>query len=351
MFPANASSIAGAQMSILVTGGCGFIGTHLVQRLRHERPELPVVNLDALTYAGNLENHRALEGDPGHRFIHGDVTDAALLGRVIAENAVDAVIHLAAESHVDRSVESAQAFVRTNVLGTQALLDACREAKVGKVVIASTDEVYGSIAQGKATEAAPLAPSSPYAASKAAADLLALAAYRTHALPVVITRGSNTYGPFQFPEKLIPLCLRQAEEGAPVPLYGDGQQVRDWLHVEDHCRGLLLALDRGRPGEIYNLSGGEPRANLALVEALLDLLDRPRSLIRFVEDRPGHDRRYAIDDGKARSELGFSPRRRLGEGLAETVRWYRDHAGWLAQVTSGEYRDYFARQYRARLER
>ena len=337
-------------MNVLVTGGCGFIGSNLVRHLRAERPDWKVVNLDLLTYAGNLENLCDLEGDSRHAFMRGDITDPALTDAVISEHRIDAVLHLAAESHVDRSILGPEAFVRTNVLGTQVLLEAAHRAGVRRFVMVSTDEVYGSLGPtGAFTETSPLQPSSPYSASKAAADLLALAFHHTFGLDVVVTRCSNNYGPYQFPEKLIPLMVVNALHDEPLPVYGDGGNVRDWLHVEDHCRALVAVLERGRAGEVYNIGGGAEQRNLDLVKMLLAALGKPESLIRFVQDRPGHDRRYAIDPTKIQSELGWKPERSFPQGLEATVRWYVDHSDWWKHVKSGTYRQYYETQYRARL--
>ena len=337
-------------MNVLVTGGCGFIGSNLVHSLRAQRPDWTVVTLDDLTYAGNLENLAALEGDPRHVFVKGDICDRALVDKVLAENRIDAVLHLAAESHVDRSILGPEVFVHTNVLGTQVLLEACKTARVARFVMVSTDEVYGSLGPTSAfTETSPLQPSSPYSASKASADLITLAYGHTYGLDVVVTRCSNNYGRYQFPEKLIPLMIVNALHDKPLPVYGDGGNVRDWLHVEDHCQALLAVLERGRAGEVYNIGGGAEWRNLDLVRALLRLLGKGENLIRFVADRPGHDRRYAIEPSKIRNELGWKPAHTFEQGLAETVRWYVDHAAWWEHVNSGAYRQYFDTQYRARL--
>ncbi|MEN9798953.1 MAG: hypothetical protein RL653_2649, partial [Pseudomonadota bacterium] len=297
-------------MNVLVTGGCGFIGSNLVKYLRAERPAWRVITLDKLTYAGNLENLRELEGDAHHAFVRCGVEDREQVEQALRDHQVEAVLHLAAESHVDRSLLGPEAFLRTNVLGTQSLLDASRAAGVRRFVMVSTDEVYGSLGPtGAFTEESPLRPSSPYAASKASADLVALAWAHTWDMDVVVTRCSNNYGPYQFPEKLIPLMISNALADQPLPVYGDGLQVRDWLHVEDHCRALLAALERGQRGRVYNVGGGAERTNLEVVHALLRLLDKPQSLMRFVADRPGHDRRYAIDAARARAELGWAPTR------------------------------------------
>jgi dTDP-glucose 4,6-dehydratase len=338
-------------MNVLVTGGCGFIGSNFVRYLRTHRAQWRVANLDKLTYAGNLENLRDLEADPGLRFIHGDINDRATVERVLREEKIDAIVHLAAESHVDRSILGPGEFIITNVLGTAVLLDAAREHRVSRFVMVSTDEVYGSLgASGAFVETSPLHPSSPYAASKASADLLTLAYGRTYGLDVVVTRCSNNYGPFQFPEKLIPLMINNALNDQSLPVYGDGRQVRDWLHVDDHCAALLLILEKGRAQSVYNIGGGAERDNLSVVTSILTMLGKPRSLIRHVADRPAHDRRYATDASKLRDELGWIPTRPFEQGLIETVRWYTEHRSWCERVTSGEYRHYYETQYRSRLE-
>ncbi|GAA5075287.1 dTDP-glucose 4,6-dehydratase [Streptomyces similanensis] len=319
-------------MRLLVTGGAGFIGSHFVRTLLdgrypgHESSRVTVV--DKLTYAGNRGNLPAAH--PRLDFVRGDVCDAELLARVLPGH--DAVVHFAAESHVDRSVRSAADFVRTNVGGTQTLLDACLATGVDRVVHISTDEVYGSIAEGSWREDSPLLPNSPYAASKAASDLIARAYHRTHGLHVSITRCSNNYGPYQHPEKLIPLFVTNLLEGRPVPLYGDGRNVREWLHVDDHCRAVALVLDRGAAGEVYHVGGGDERTNRDITERLLALCGADRSRVRRVTDRKGHDLRYALDDTKIRDELGYAPRVPFEQGLAATVAWYRDNPGWWKAV-------------------
>jgi len=336
-------------MNLLITGGCGFIGSNLVRLILAERPGWRVVNLDKLTYAGNPENLADLAGHPGYRFAHGDIADGTLVGQLLREERVEAVMHLAAESHVDRSILAPAVFIETNVRGTQVLLEAVRELGVRRFVHVSTDEVYGSLGpEGLFTEETPLAPTSPYSASKAGSDLLALAYARTFQLPVVVTRCSNNYGPYQFPEKLIPLMIANALRDLPLPVYGDGQNVRDWIHVEDHCRGLLAALERGRAGEVYNFGAASERKNLQIVRLVLERLGKPESLIRHVTDRPGHDRRYAIDSAKAARELGWAPRRKFEEALADTVTWYLDHRPWWERILSGEYTRYYAQQYGGR---
>jgi len=335
-------------VNILVTGGAGFIGANHVRWLLDHTDDR-VVNLDALTYAGNLENLAGVEGNPRYRFVRGDVRDAELVRRIMVEERIEAVVHFAAESHVDRSIEGPRVFLETNVLGTQVLLDAAREAGVARFVQVSTDEVYGSLGPDEPafTEEHPLRPNSPYSASKAAADLLCRAYHRTFGLPVTITRCSNNYGPYQFPEKLIPLMIANALERKPLPVYGDGRNVRDWLFVEDHCRAVDLVMRRGRPGEVYNIGGGNEMENIAIVRLLLELLGRDESLITFVTDRPGHDRRYAIDATKLREELGWEPRHDFATGIRATVDWYLAHREWWERVRSGAYRDYYDRMYGA----
>jgi dTDP-glucose 4,6-dehydratase len=333
-------------MNVLVTGGCGFIGTNLVRWLVANRPGWRIVNLDKLTYAGNPESLADLRDHPSYRFVRGDIADGTLVAELLASERIDAILHLAAESHVDRSILGPAVFVETNVAGTQVLLDAARAHGLARFVHVSTDEVYGSLGPtGLFTETTPLAPSSPYSASKAASDLIALAYGHTFGLPVVVTRCSNNYGPYQFPEKLIPLMIANALRDEPLPVYGDGQNVRDWIHVEDHCAGLVAALERGKPGEVYNLGAGNERRNLDLVHLVLELLGKPTSLVRFVKDRPGHDRRYAIDPAKASRELDFAPARRFEDALAATVAWYRENRAWWERVLSGEYRTWVERQY------
>ncbi len=332
-------------MNILVTGGAGFIGANHVRWLLANTDDR-VINLDVLTYAGNLENLAGLEEHPRYRFVRGDIGDRELVRALLARECIEAVVNFAAESHVDRSLDAPRLFLETNVLGTQNLLAAAREAGIDRFLQVSTDEVYGSLgAEGKFTEATPLAPNSPYAASKAAADLICRAYHHTFGFPVVITRCSNNYGPYQFPEKLIPLMIANALDGRPLPVYGDGLNVRDWLFVADHCAALDLVLRRGRPGEVYNVGGDNELPNLELVRTLLRLLDRPESLIAFVADRPGHDRRYAIDAAKIRRELGWAPAHHFADGLAATVRWYQDNRAWWEKILSGAYRDYYKTLY------
>ena len=334
-------------MKLLVTGGAGFIGSGFVRLA--VGAGLEVLNLDKLTYAGNLENLEPVAADPRYRFVRGDICDAALVDALFAEYRPDALVHFAAESHVDRSIFSPQPFVDTNVKGTFTLLEAARARRLGRFLHVSTDEVYGSLEPPlEANESFPLRPSSPYAASKAGADLLALSYFVTYRLPVVVTRASNNYGPYQFPEKLIPLMIANALEGRPLPVYGDGLQVRDWLHVEDHCRALLALLEKGREGEIYNVGGNRALANLEVVKRILAATGRGEELIEHVTDRPGHDRRYALSSAKILRETGWQPRVEFGEGLARTVAWYRGNAGWVERVRSGEYRGYYERNYSRR---
>lgn len=317
-------------MRVLVTGGAGFIGSHFVrQLLSGAYPDLGAtrtVVLDKLTYAGNPANLDAVAGHPDLEFVRGDICDQALVRRLMEGTGL--VVHFAAESHVDRSIESSEAFVRTNVEGTRVLLQAAVEAGVGRFVHVSTDEVYGSIAEGSWPEDHPLSPNSPYAATKAASDLLALAYHRTHGLSVCVTRCSNNYGPYQYPEKVVPLFATNLLDGLQVPLYGDGGNSREWLHVDDHCRGVALVALRGRPGEIYNIGGGTELTNTELTDRLLGLCGADRSAVRRVADRLGHDRRYSVDISKARDEIGYAPRVGIAEGLAGTVAWYRDNRAW-----------------------
>ncbi len=330
---------------LLVTGGCGFIGSNYIRYLLETDPAISIVNLDCLTYAGNLANLADLESNPRLKFVKGDITKREDVRRAIGDG-VCGIVNFAAESHVDRSILDSGPFVRTNVRGTQVLLDAAREFNIPRFVQISTDEVYGSLGPtGYFTETTPLAPSSPYSASKAGADLLVLAYQHTFGLPAVITRCSNNYGPYQFPEKLIPLFVTRLFQDQKVPVYGDGQQIRDWIHVRDHCAGIEAVRLKGKVGEVYNLGGRNERANLDITQLLLDLIGKPRSLIEYVKDRPGHDRRYAIDCSKAEKELGWSPRVPFESGLRETIDWYRGNTTWVETVRSGQYRSYYETQY------
>jgi len=330
--------------TLLITGGCGFIGSNFIRYLLQAQRDLHLVNLDVLSYAGNLANLADVADHPRYRFVRGDITDPATVRA--AMTGVDAVVHFAAESHVDRSIQDSGPFVRTNVVGTQVLLDAARSCGVARFVQVSTDEVYGSLGpSGAFTESTPLAPNSPYAASKAAADLLVRSYGQTFHLPVLITRCCNNYGPYQFPEKLLPLFICNLLRNEPVPVYGDGQNVRDWIHVSDHCAAVARVLFHGRPGEVYNIGGRCEISNLELTHRLLALLGKPTSLIRYVPDRPGHDRRYAIDCTKIETELGWRASISFEEGLRETVQWYKDNRAWVEQIRSGAYRDYYRKQY------
>jgi dTDP-glucose 4,6-dehydratase len=325
---------------ILVTGGCGFIGANFVRYELQTDPSIEVTNLDALTYAGNPDNLAGLEAHPRYRFVRGDIADRSLVMPLVQAGGFDAIVNFAAESHVDRSIDDATPFLRTNVVGTQCLLDSARAAKVPRYVQVSTDEVYGTLAPNDPPfcETTPLTPNSPYAASKAGADLLVRAAHHTFGLDTIITRCSNNYGPYQFPEKLIPLFITNALADIPVPVYGDGRQVRDWIHVLDHCRGVGAAMRRGRAGEVYNFGGQSERYNIDVTRAILDHCGKSESLIRHVTDRPGHDRRYAVNWTKAKAELGWGPTVPFGEGLASTVAWYQANAHWVDRVRSGAYR-------------
>ncbi|SDH06701.1 dTDP-glucose 4,6-dehydratase [Sinosporangium album] len=325
-------------MRMLVTGGAGFIGSNLIrQTLAGVYPWLAdheIVVLDKLTYAGTRESLLPVAGDPRLTFVHGDICDIDLVAEVMT--GVSLVVHCAAESHVDRSIAGADDFVRTNITGTHVLIEAARRAGVDKFVLVSTDEVYGTTDEGTWTEDAPLRPNSPYAASKAAADLLARAFHQTHGFPVTVTRCSNNYGPYQFPEKLIPLFATNLLDGEPVPLYGDGGHVREWIHVDDHCRGIALVADRGRPGEVYHFGGTDGLTNLTVTEAVLKALGADWSMVDFVADRKGHDRRYSVDCGKARTELGFRPTIGFSQGLIDTVKWYADNRAWWEPLKKRE---------------
>lgn len=333
-------------MKLLVTGGAGFIGSAFV-RMTIAETDWHIVNLDKLTYAGNLDNLASIQDNPRYEFAHGDICDAAAVEKTA--RGADAVVHFAAESHVDRSIMSPEPVIETNFRGTFTLLEATRRLGIPKFVHVSTDEVYGSLsAPAEATEEFPLHPSSPYSASKAASDLLALSYFVTYKLPVTVTRASNNYGPYQFPEKLIPLMISNALEDRPLPVYADGMQVRDWLYVDDHCRGILEVLRRGRPGEIYNIGGNRSLPNLTVVRQVLALTGKPETLIQHVEDRPGHDRRYALSSDKLMSETGWRPCMDFETGLRRTIEWYRANGPWVARVRSGAYRDYYQRNYGGR---
>lgn len=331
-------------MKILVTGGAGFIGSNFIRHVLMTYPEHEVINYDKLTYAGNLENLVDVALYPEYQFICGDICDTESVIEVMEE--IDVVVNFAAESHVDRSIKSASQFVITNVLGTQVLLDSAREAGVKCFVQVSTDEVGGSLKKGVYfKEDSPLHPNSPYAASKAAAEHLCQAAYHTHKFPVMTTRTTNNYGPYQFPEKLLPLVIANALEFKPVPVYGDGLNVRDWIYVEDNCRAIYDVLMRGKPGEFYNIGARCEQTNLSVIESVLKILERPKDLITFVKDRPGHDFRYGIDPTKIEKELGWHPKYSFEEGLRRTIDWYLRNIEWLASARSGQYREYYKEHY------
>ena len=347
-------------MNILVTGGAGFIGSNFVRWLKRNAPEHLVVNVDALTYAGNLENLSDIPQDAGYRFVRADIRDRAKMNEIFFEYDITHVVNFAAESHVDRSIVDPELFLSTNVLGTQALLDTAkqqwklapedkysRDFRDGvKFLQVSTDEVYGALGkEGFFTETTPLAPNSPYSAAKASADLVCRAYHETFGLPTNITRCSNNYGPYQFPEKMIPLMIHNCMEGKPLPVYGDGMQIRDWLHVDDHCSALYAVLTRGASGEVYNIGGNNERANLDIVRLIVRSLNANEELIQHVKDRPGHDRRYAIDNTKITTQLGWTPGYTFEEGIQQTIVWYQNHLEWLDHVLSGSYADYYERMY------
>jgi dTDP-glucose 4,6-dehydratase len=334
-------------MKLLVTGGAGFIGSAFVRlALRDSSPISGIVNLDKLTYAGNPENLATVADDPRYRFVHGDICDAKLVADIVAGEKPDVIVNFAAESHVDRSILSPAPVFETNLRGTFTLLEAARTHKTPRFLHVSTDEVYGSIpAPDEADEDFPLRASSPYSASKASSDLLALSYFVTYRLPVMVTRASNNYGPYQFPEKLIPLMISNAIDDKPLPIYGDGMQVRDWLYVDDHCRAILAVIERGREGQIYNIGGSRALPNVDVVRMLLKALDKPETLMQTVTDRPGHDRRYALSSAKLERETGWSCQVPFEEGLRRTIQWYRDNAPWIAHVKSGEYQHYYERNY------
>jgi dTDP-glucose 4,6-dehydratase len=334
----------GDVMRLLVTGGAGFIGSHFIRHILHKHPGWKVTNLDKLTYAGNLENLKDIQDNKGYKFVRGDIADRELLDTVLSQG-FDAIVNFAAESHVDRSILDASPFIETNVHGTQVLLEGARKYGIQRFIQVSTDEVYGSIDKGGFTESSLLSPSSPYAASKAAADLLCLAYRKTYDIPIIITRCSNNYGPHQFPEKLIPLTITNALEDKPIPVYGDGLNIRDWIFVLDHCRALDVVLQNGKPGEIYNIAGCTEKANLELIYRLLELLNKPRSLIQFVTDRPGHDRRYALDITKITRELGWKPTISFEQALPDTVNWCLANESWWRRIKTGEYLKYYDRMY------
>lgn len=333
-------------MHLLVTGGAGFIGSNFVRYIFAAHPGYRVTVLDKLTYAGRLENLQEFEGDPRYRFIRGDIADPAVVESAMPK--VDAVVSFAAETHVDRSLAQPGSFITTDVYGVYVLLEAARRSGAHRFLLVSTDEVYGSVPTGSSRETDALDPRSPYSASKAGGELLARAYFSSYGVPVLITRGSNTFGPYQYPEKMLPLFVTNAIDDQPLPLYGDGLNVRDWLYVADHCAAVDLVLHEGKPGEVYNVGGGNERTNLEMTERILELLGKPRSLIRFVEDRPGHDRRYSLDCAKIRA-LGWQPAHDFDDALAATVRWYVENQAWWRSIKSGEYAEYYRRSYGDRL--
>jgi len=333
-------------MKLLVTGGAGFIGSAFIRRALADRTGFRIVNLDKLTYAGNLENLDSVASSPDYRFVRGDICDIALVDALFGDERPDAVIHFAAESHVDRSILGPEPVIETNLRGTFTLLEAARKHSIPRFLHVSTDEVYGSIdPPAEADETFPLKPSSPYSSSKAGSDLLALSYFTTYKLPVIVTRASNNYGPYQFPEKLIPLMVANALEGKDLPVYGDGLQIRDWLYVDDHCRALLAVLDKGHEGEVYNIGGNCSLPNLEVVKRILQATGKPESLMKHVTDRPGHDRRYALSSEKLLRETGCAPEVDFESGLTETIDWYRQNEKWVSHVTSGEYQRYYTRNY------
>jgi len=335
-------------MKVLVTGGCGFIGSNFVHYYLKKYPDDSLINVDKLTYAGNLKNVSALSQSRRYDFVRADIADSVPMEEILSRG-VDAIVNFAAESHVDRSIEAPMDFMRTNVFGTFVLLEAVRKISSKRRIRflhVSTDEVYGSLGEsGAFTEETPMAPNSPYAASKASADMMVRAYHRTYGLPTLITRCSNNYGPYQFPEKLIPLLISNAIEGKPLPIYGDGLHVRDWIHVEDHCRGLDLVLHQGKEGEVYNIGGRSERPNLSVAKTILDHLEKPDSLLQYVADRPGHDRRYAIDFSKIHRTLGWEPTISFEEGIRQTIAWYQGQEEWWREIKTGEYLDYYQRMY------
>ena len=340
-------------MKILVTGGAGFIGGNFVHYMVNKYPEDVIVNLDLLTYAGNLETLKPVEDKPNYKFVKGDIADRPFIMDLFEKEQFDVVVNFAAESHVDRSITNPGLFVQTNVMGTQTLLDASRQFGVKRYHQVSTDEVYGDLPLDRPdlffTEETPLHTSSPYSASKAGADLLVLAYYRTFGTPVTVSRCSNNYGPYHFPEKLIPLMISRALADESLPVYGKGENVRDWLHVSDHCAAIDLIIRKGRVGEVYNIGGHNERTNLEVVKTILKALDKPESLIQYVTDRPGHDRRYAIDPTKIETELGWEPRYTFDTGIDMTIQWYLDNQDWWKHILSGEYSNYFENMYGNRL--
>lgn len=342
-------------MKILVTGGAGFIGGNFVQYMVSTYPNDIIVNLDLLTYAGNLETCKSIENEPNYKFIKGDIADRKFIFDLFEKENFDIVVNFAAESHVDRSITDPELFVRTNVIGTTTLLDACNKYGIKRYHQISTDEVYGDLPLDRPdlffTEDSPLCTSSPYSSAKASADLFVMSYYKTFGLPVTISRCSNNYGPFHFPEKLIPLIITRALADESIPVYGTGENIRDWLHVHDHCTAIDLIIRKGKPGEIYNIGGHNEKTNLEVVKTILSMLDKPESLIKYVEDRKGHDRRYAIDPTKIEKELGWKPYYNFKTGIKQTVEWYLENKTWWQNILSGDYQNYFNTMYKEKLDK
>ncbi len=331
-------------MKLLVTGGAGFIGSNFIRHIRQEHPDWEITNLDKLTYAGNLENLKDIQDQPGYHFVKGDIADRKLIDKLLNQG-FDVIVNFAAESHVDRSILDASPFIETNVKGTQVLLEGAKKHAIQRFLQVSTDEVYGSIDSGRFTEESSLSPNSPYSASKTAADLLCRAYFKTHQVPAIVTRCTNNFGPYQFPEKLIPLAVTNALEDKPIPVYGDGLNIRDWIFVSDHCRALDDIIQKGQPGKIYNIGGGNEKTNLELIRKLLELLNKPQSLMQFVTDRPAHDRRYAVDCARITAELDWKPAYSFEKALSATVDWYLKNESWWRSIKSGEYIKYYKKMY------
>ncbi|MDX9702798.1 MAG: dTDP-glucose 4,6-dehydratase [Candidatus Auribacterota bacterium] len=335
--------------NLLVTGGAGFIGSNFIHYMLAKYSDYSIVNLDSLTYAGNLENLALIQNDPRYTFVKGSIDNYDLVWDIFQKYRIDSVINFAAESHVDRSIMGPQIFIDTNIRGTQILLEAARNFGISRFIQISTDEVYGSLGDtGKFTETTPLSPNSPYSASKAGADMLVRSYYKTFKMPVLITRCSNNYGPYQFPEKLIPLMIKNARDNKPLPVYGKGTNIRDWIHVKDHCAAINLVLHNGKEGDVYNIGGENEWTNIDIVKTILKILNKPDSLITFVTDRPGHDFRYAIDPSKIKRELGWKPEYTFETGIAETIEWYINHQSWIDDCTSGQYQHYYDKMYKDR---